>query len=214
LPNQPVSKPPLAQSRYGNLDVPLSVWTVEGPGDLLDGLLVELAPTGPVAAVDAPGWTALPLAGRATRLFWRTRAAYALMQTLPDTARARTTTRHVTALTLAGRLSAERRLGMVAASAWLLRAPGALDAATRVLRPDGSLVVIGRTEQDAVDIATLTDTIATAASRLHFSAYLVAASSSELAAAERAADQDSGSVMRHWAVGIWHKHSPKAGSRG
>jgi hypothetical protein len=49
---------------------------------------------------------------------------------------------------------------MVAASSWLLRCPGGLDAAAGALRPGGSLAVIGRSEQEAVDIATLIDTTA------------------------------------------------------
>ncbi|MEU5874260.1 hypothetical protein AB0A73_22220 [Glycomyces sp. NPDC047369] len=209
-----MSRPPLARSRAGSLDVPLSVWTVEGPGDLLDGLLIELAPTGPLAAVDTPGWTALPLAGRTTRLYWRTRTSYDLARTLPDAARGRTNAHHVTSATLAAKLDGERRLGMIAASAWLLRSPGALDAAARALRPGGFLAVIGRTEQDAVDIATRTDTDAPAASRLDFTAYLVAASTAAFNAAVRVGDRAAGASMRHWAVGIWQRRTPAGGARG
>jgi hypothetical protein len=208
LPNLPVvSKPPLARSHHGSLDVPLSRWTVEGPGDLLDGLLVELAPIGPVAAVDVPGWTALPMAGRATLLFWRTPGQYVLVRSLPDAARARTSTHQVTALTLAGKLAEERRLGMIAASAWLLHFPGAIAGATRALRPGGSLVVIGRSEQDAVDIAALTDASAAVAFRLDFTAYLLASADAAVHTPARVADRAAGTTMRHWAVGIWRRHS-------
>lgn len=59
--------------------------------------------------------------------------------------------------TLAGKLRSERGLGMVCASAWLLDCRGGLDAAIAVLRPGGVLAVLGQTDQDAVDIATLVD---------------------------------------------------------
>lgn len=217
MPNRiTASKPPLAVNRYGSLNVPLSVWTVEGPSDLVDGLLIELAPTGPVAAIDLPGWTALPLAGRATRLFWRTRATHTALATLPDAARHRTAAHHVTRTTLAAKLTVEQRLGMVAASSWLLRCPGGLDAAAGALRPGGSLVVIGRTEQDAVDIATLIDTSASPklTGALDFAAYLVAASMTGLNAAVRAADGETATAARHWVAGVWCKREAQAGARG
>jgi hypothetical protein len=208
----------LAVNRYGSLDVPLSVWTVEGPDDLIDGLLIELAPTGPVAAIDLPGWTAIPFfAGRATRLFWRARATHTALATLPDPARQRTTAYHATRTTLAVKLTAEQRLGMVAASSWLLRCPGGLDAVAGALRPGGSLVVIGRTEQDAVDIATLIDTAASpkVTGALDFAAYLVAASTTGLDAAVRAANGDATTAAtRHWVAGVWCKRETRAGDRG
>jgi hypothetical protein len=217
LPNRTTaSKPPLAVNRYGSLDVPLSVWTVEGPDDLVEGLLIELAPTGPVAAIDLPGWTALPLAGRATRLFWRTRATHTALATLSDAARQRTTAYHATRSTLAAKLTTEQRLGMVAASSWLLRCPGGLDAAADALRPGGSLVVVGRTEQDAVDIATLIDTSASPklTGALDFAAYLVAASTMGLDAAVRAAYGETATAARHWVAGVWCKRELRAGARG
>lgn len=203
-------------NRYGSLDVPLSVWTVEGPEDLVDGLLLELAPTGPVAAIDLPGWTALPLAGRFTRLFWRTRATRNALATLPDAARRRTTASHVVRTTLAAKLTTEQQLGMVAASAWLLRCPGGLDAVARALRPGGALTVIGCTEQDAVDIATLIDTAASPrlTADLDFAAYLVAASTTSLDAAVRAANGEPTTAARHWVAGIWCKREARAGARG
>ncbi len=206
----------MAVNRYGSLDVPLSVWTVEGPHDLVDGLLIELAPTDPVAAIDLPGWTALPLAGRATRLFWRTRVTHTALATLPHAAQRRTTAHHATRATLAAKLTAQQRLGMVAASSWLLHCPGGLDAAADALRPGGSLIVIGRTEQDAVDIATLVDTFASpkVTATLDFAAYLVAAGTTVLDAAVRAANSETATAARHWVAGVWCKREPQAGARG
>jgi hypothetical protein len=81
----------------------------------------------------------------------------------------------------------------------------------------GSLVVIGRTEQDAVDIATLIDTAASpkVTGALDFAAYLVAASTTGLDAAVRAANGDATTAAtRHWVAGVWCKRETRAGDRG
>ncbi len=201
-------------NRYGGLDVPLSVWTVEGPADLVAGLLVEIAPTGPVAAVDLPGWTAIPISGRCTRAYSRSRATSAReLATLPDAARQRVAHHLASKTTLAPKLRFERGLGMVCASTWLLHCPGGLEGAISTLRPDGVLAVLGRTEMDAIDIATLVDadTSGGRASSLDFTAYLVATAPETLDAAVQAAESGQSEVERHWAVGIWCKRARRSG---
>lgn len=214
MPNRNSSKPPLAVNRYGGLDVPLSVWTVDGAADLVAGLLVEIAPIGPVAGIDLPGWTAIPISGRCTRVFSRSRATSAReLATLADAARQRVAHHLVDKTTLTGKLRRERGLGMVCASSWLLHCTGGLDAAISALRPDGVLAVLGRTDEDAVDIATLVDTDATGgqASALDFAAYLVATAPEALDAVVQAAEGEQVDVKRHWAVGIWCKRAQRSG---
>jgi hypothetical protein len=217
LPNRTNSKPPLAVNRYGGLDVPLSVWTVDGTADLVAGLLVEIAPTGPVAAVDLPGWTAIPLSGRCTRAYSRSRATSAReLTTLPDAARQRVAHHLVNKTTLAPKLLSENGLGMVCASSWLLHCPGGLDGAIDALKPGGVLAVLGHTDEDAIDIATLvdTDTGGGGASGLDFAAYLVATAPETLDAAVQAAEGEQSESERHWAVGIWCKHARRSGGVG
>lgn len=204
-------------NRYGGLDVPLSVWTVDGAADLVAGLLVEIAPTGPVAAVDLPGWTAIPLSGRCTRAYSRSQATSAReLATLSDAARQRVSHHLATKTTLAPKLHSERGLGMLCASTWLLHCPGGLEAAIGALRPDGILAVLGHTETDAIDIATLVDTdtgdgpVAT----LDFTAYLVATAPKALDAAVQSAESEQSEVERHWAAGIWCKRTRRAGGAG
>lgn len=217
LPNRTSSKPPLAVNRYGGLDVPLSVWTVEGPADLVAGLLVEIAPTGPVAAVDVPGWTAMPRSGRCTRAYSRSRATGAReLAALPDAARQRVTHHLVTKTSLAPRLRSERGLGMVCASSWLLHCAGALDGAISALRSNGVLAVLASTDEDAVDMATLvdTDTGGSHTSALEFAAYLVAAAPETLDASVQAVEREQVEAERHWAVGIWCKRARRSGGAG
>ncbi|WP_335990093.1 hypothetical protein [Glycomyces sp. MUSA5-2] len=214
MPNRTNSKPPLAVNRYGGLDVPLSVWTVDGETDLVAGLLVEIAPTGPVAAIDLPGWTAIPRSGRCTRAYSRSRTTSAReLATLPDAARQRVAHHLVTKTTLAPKLRPENGLGMVCASSWLLHCPGGLESALTALKPGGVLAVLGRTDQDAIDIATLVDadTSGGGASSLDFTAYLIATAPETLDAAVRAAEGEQPEAERHWAVGIWSKHARRSG---
>lgn len=203
-------------SRYGSLDVPLTVWTVENPADLVSGLVTELAPTGPVAAVDLPGWTALPEVGRITRVYVRSRAnANRALATLTGKAQRRVRVQTTCESTLAAKLGAERRLGMVCASAWLLHCPGGLDAAIAALRPGGVLAVAGKTDRDAIDIATLVDNDPTGhAQALSFAAYLVAAVPVAL---DAATDAEGGlgarraAIPEHWGVGVWCKNPTQSG---
>lgn len=204
--------PPLAIARYGSLDVPLTVWTVEDAADLVRGLLTELAPTGPVVAVDLLGWEAAPASGWCTHAFYRRRSSVTrALGALAAAEQRRTAIEPACESNLAAKLR-HRSAGMIAASAWLLRCPGALDGAVAALRPGGVLVIAGRSEQDAIDIAKLTDT---SERPLAFTAYLVAASRGmlEAEAAERLAPAAATSAS-HWGIGVWHKTGKGGGAHG
>ncbi|MEU6246042.1 hypothetical protein [Glycomyces sp. NPDC047010] len=194
----------------------MTVWTVENPADLVVGLVTELAPTGPVAAVDLPGWTALPEAGRITRVYARSRAsANRALATLAGKTQRRVRVQAACESTLAAKLGAEQRLGMVCASAWLLHCPGGRDAAIAALRPGGVLAVAGKSDRDAVDIATLVDNDPTGHGRsLTFAAYLVAAMPAVLdaaAEAERGLSARHSAIRGHWGVGVWCKNPTRSG---
>jgi len=207
------TKPPLATTRYGSLDVPLTVWTVKDAADLVDGLLTELAPTGRIITVDLPGWQAVPRAGRRAHVYYRRRATAArALAVLTDAEQRRTTIEAICESTLAVKLR-EHRAGMIIASAWLLRCPGALEAVGAALNPGGMLVIAGRSEQDAVDIATLTDTRFLP---LAFAAYLVAASPAVFDTAvttpsETASRQETTPAL-HWGIGVWHQNNLGGGA--
>lgn len=206
--------PPLARARCGSLDVPLTVWTAADTTDLIDGLLAELTPAGPVAAIDLPGWTAIPNLGWKTRLFTRRYAtAHRQVRGLPASQQGMIAMQSVCETTLAPALTAKFALfkeqaALVGASAWLLRCPGGLAAATTVLRPGGHLVILSRSERDAVDIATLTDHDNDRG--LSFTAYLVAATPLGLdAAVEGVASRQR--APQSWSVGIWQRRTPIGG---
>ena len=200
------TKPSLATARYGSLDVPLTVWTVGGAADLVDGFLTELAPTGRIIAVDLPGWQAIPASGRRAHVYYRRRATAArTLAGLTAAQQRRTAIEAACETTLAVKLR-EHQAGMIAASAWLLRCPGALEAVCAALGPGGTLVIVGRSEQDAVDIATLTDTRFLP---LAFAAYLVAAAPAVLDAAVTTPPETASGAATipasHWGIGVWRR---------
>lgn len=206
------TKPPLATARYGSLDVPLTVWTVKDAADLAAGLLTELAPTGRIVAVDLPGWQAIPRAGRRAHVYYRRRTTAArTFAGLTAAHQRRTTIEAACESSLAVKLR-EHQGGMVIASAWLLRCPGALKATVAVLKPGGVLVIAGRSEQDAVDIATLTDTRVLP---LTFTAYLVAATPAVFDDAAATPPESLGgetTPASHWGIGIWHRPDQGGGA--
>lgn len=212
MPNR-TPQPPLAVARTGSLDVPLTVWTVKDAADLVDGLLDELAPTGRIIAVDLPGWQAIPRTGRRAHVYYRRRATAArALAGLTEAEQRRTAIEAVCETTLAVKLR-EHRAGMIIASAWLLRCPGALEAAVEALKPGGVLVLAGRSEQDTVDIATLTDVNFLP---LSFTAYLVAASPAVFDAATTApiagADGQATTPGSHWGIGVWRRTDEAGGA--
>ncbi|MCC3762634.1 hypothetical protein K3N28_06060 [Glycomyces sp. TRM65418] len=205
MPNR-IHQPPLAIARYGSLDVPLTVWTVKDAADLVDGLLDELTPTGRIIAVDLQGWQAIPRAGRRAHVYYRRRAIVTrTLAGLTADQQRRTAIEAACESTLAVKLR-EHQAGMIIASAWLLRCPGALEKTAEALRPGGMLVLAGRSEQDAVDIATLTDVRFLP---LSFTAYLVAAAAAVFdTAASTPPEAVSGAgttPASHWGIGIWRK---------
>jgi hypothetical protein len=215
LPNR-TPQPPLAIARYGSLDVPLTVWTVKDAADLVDGLLAELASTGRIIAVDLSGWQAIPRAGRRTHVYYRRRATTArALAGLTEAEQRRTTIEAACESTLAVKLR-EHQAGMIVASAWLLRCPGALEATIDALKPGGVLVLAGRSEQDAVDIATLTDVTFLP---LSFTAYLVAATPAVFdTASDTAPESATGAAVTvpasHWGIGVWRRTSEDGGAHG
>lgn len=208
--------PPLATARCGSLDVPLTVWTAADAADLIAGLLAELAPGGPVAAIDLPGWTAAPTLGWKTRLFARRHAtALRQMHRLPASQQGMAAVQAVCETTLASALTARfasfrEQAALVGASAWLLRCPGGLAAATTVLAPGGHLVLLSQSERDAVDIATLTDRDGGNDLGLSFAAYLVAATPAALDAAVEGITSPR-RTPQSWSVGIWQRRAPIGG---
>ncbi|MEU5874728.1 hypothetical protein AB0A73_24595 [Glycomyces sp. NPDC047369] len=210
-----MQQPPMAVARVGSLDVPLTVWTVRDAVDLVDGLLDELAPMGMVITVDLPGWEAAPIAGRRTHVLYRRRAtATRALGNVPAFGQRRTSMEAVCESTLAAKLH-QYQAGMVAASAWLLHCPGALEAAIGALKPGGLLLLVGRSEQDAVDIATLTDVTFLP---LSFTAYLVAAAPPVFDAAVKTSPEAGGgdptTPGSHWGVGVWRRTEVAGGARG
>ncbi|MCD0444247.1 hypothetical protein LO763_11505 [Glycomyces sp. A-F 0318] len=180
------------------------MWTVGDAADLVDGLLEELAPTGRIIAVDLPGWQAIPRAGRRAHVYYRHRTtATRTLARLTEVEQRRTAIEAACESSLAVKLR-EHRAGMIAASAWLLRCPGALEATIEALRPGGMLVLAGRNEQDAVDIATLTDIRFLP---LSFTAYLVAAAPAVFDAAATASPgtgaDGATTPASHWGIGVW-----------
>lgn len=214
MPNR-ITQPPLATARYGSLDVPLTVWTVKDAPDLVDGLLVELAPTGRIIAVDLPGWQAIPALGRRAHVYYRRRATAArTLAGLTADQQRRTAVEAACESTLAVKLR-EHRAGMIIASAWLLRCPGALEAVGASLKPGGILVIAGRSEQDAVDIATLTDTRFLP---LTFAAYLVAATPAVLDTAVTTSPETANGTettpASHWGIGVWRQSDEGGDAHG
>ncbi|GAB4001216.1 hypothetical protein GCM10029992_36030 [Glycomyces albus] len=207
VPYSSSAKPPLARTRCGSLDVPLSVWQVDAAADLVAGLLAELAPSGPVVAVDLPGWHAIPHAGWRTRLYCRSKiAAERARSEIRPAKQALAGIETASATTLAPKLRSDcSEAGMVCASSWLLRCPGGPEAAVATLKPGGFLVVLGQTDRDAVDIATLTEPGGPAETvALDFTAYLVAAAKPVF---DKAAcdTKKSGRSTSQWGIGIWSK---------
>lgn len=205
--NRASVKPPLAIARYGSLDVPLTVWQVADAADLVTGLLAELSPSGPVIAVDLPGWQAIPHAGWQTRLYCRGKAiAERTLGGLRPAKQGLVRIEAASTTTLAAKLrTGHPEAGMVCASTWLLRCPGGPASAVAALRPGGFLVVLGQTDRDAVDIATLTDPGGPAETAgLRFTSYLVAATKPvfDCAAGD---DRFPERGDRQWGIGIWSK---------
>ncbi|MEU6858544.1 hypothetical protein AB0B28_06700 [Glycomyces sp. NPDC046736] len=195
--------------------MPLTVWTVADAADLVDGLLAELAPTGRIIAVDLPGWQAIPAAGRRAHVYTRRRGtATRTFAGLTGVEQRCITIETACESTLAVKLG-EHRTGMIAASAWLLRCPGALEATVAALKPGGVLVIVGHTERDAIDIATLTDTHILP---LDFTAYLVATTRNTFDAAvaiPAGTEVDAATTpASHWGVGVWRQTEKGGGARG
>lgn len=134
-------------SRYGSLDVPLSVWQVADAPALTAGLLAEFKPArGPVVTIDVPGWEAIPkLARHALVLTRDLDAARAVLDGVPGGKQGLVRLQPVSEASLATRLGAiDRRTGLVIASVWLLACEGALSAVAAALAPEGFLAIVGR----------------------------------------------------------------------
>jgi len=145
-------------SRYGTLDVPLSVWQVADAAALTAGLLAELKPArGPIVTIDVPGWEAIPRAARHALVLTRDRtAASAVLAELPGAKQGLARIQPVGQRSLGARLAAfDGATGLVIASAWLLDCAGALAAAAHALRPEGMLAIMGQGMADQARLSRL-----------------------------------------------------------
>jgi hypothetical protein len=230
------------KSRYGTLDVPLTVWQVADAAALTAGLLAELKPArGPIITIDMPGWEAIPRAARHALVFTRDRnAASASLAKLPAAKQGLARIQAVSEHSLGTRLAAVNgATGLAIASAWLLDCTGALGAAAHALRPDGILAIVGRDMADQTRLARLSRPRMDAASAVEeagsrdddqdmpagfglvFAGHIVAASlrvfeAAAGAAEARRADRASCPTMaRHFDVVLWRKerHVEAGGTR-
>lgn len=145
-------------SRYGTLDVPISVWQVADSAALTAGLLAELKPArGPIITIDVPGWEAIPRAARHALVLTRDRTtAKAALVGLPGAKQGLARIQPVDERSLGVRLAAvTTSTGLVIASAWLLDCTGALAAAAHALRPEGVLAIVGQGMADQARLAQL-----------------------------------------------------------
>jgi hypothetical protein len=220
------------KSRYGTLDVPLTVWQVADAAALTAGLLAELKPArGPIIAIDIPGWEAIPRAARHALVLTRDRnAARASLAKLPATKQGLTRIQAVGEHSLGTRLTAVNgSTGLAIASAWLLDCTGALGAAAHALRPDGILAIVGRGMADQTRLARLSRPRTEAASAVEeagsrgddedtpadfglvFAGHIVAASprvfdaAAGAAEARRATRASCPTMARHFDVVLWRK---------
>ncbi|QSB06508.1 hypothetical protein [Natronoglycomyces albus] len=204
------SERPVAKSRYGSLDMPLTVWHIADSSDLMTGLLAQLQPCGPVAAIDVDGWEAAAAHGREVFVYSRNEAADRhLMASASVVVHDRVRIASAGATEFIKNVNAQRqKAGLVVASGWVLRAHGVLSAVVDQLRPGGYLVIIAHDDREAVDVAMLVTDAQGGATGLAFTAHLIAVTRGALDAARAEHHTLAGAdrpkrARRHLGVAIW-----------
>lgn len=156
MPNPESTLPPPGHTRHGSLDLPLTVWHVPSSRDLIYGLVTELTPTGHTLTIGIDGWEALP------QMFDRSVTVITNQPTttgnthrqLPLHHRQRVDIRPVGAEGLTEELRHfPTGVGLVVASAEILRVYGAIEAAIGTLHPGGFLALTAEDDVSARDVA-------------------------------------------------------------
>jgi hypothetical protein len=214
--------------RYGAFDVPLTVWTVSDAADLTAHLFDELKPArGPIAFVDLPGWESVCRSGRRAVVFGTDRGAFARVRAgLPASKQGLAIHQAAGADNAAVRIAKlKNATGLALASARMLSWSGAAAALTGALRPEGLLVIVGRTDADAALMTTFNRPgrsrrpEATAGELgLAFAGYLIAAPKQVFDTAVASAVNRQAMprrpcvpLTRHFDIAIWSKATDRIG---